>query len=48
MRVSIEAGFRHGELAGALGLSDNDYVTRETSDWRGAIRLVCQKRGRRE
>ncbi len=44
MRISIEAGFAPGELTGALGLTENSCVIRETSDWRGAIRLACQRR----
>ncbi len=39
MRVSIEAGFLPGELAVVLGL--DGYVVRETSDWRGAIRVLA-------
>jgi hypothetical protein len=43
MRVSIEAGFAPSELAAALGLPEKGHVIRETNDWRGAIRLVCQR-----
>jgi hypothetical protein len=44
MRVSIEAGFAPGELAETLGLAQRGFVSRETTDWRGAVRLVCQRR----
>jgi hypothetical protein len=44
MRVSIEAGFAHGELAQTLALAQHGFVFREITDWRGAIRLVCQRR----
>jgi hypothetical protein len=43
MRVSIEAGFRHGELPAALGLSPEDYVISEATDWRGSIRMIARK-----
>ncbi len=43
MRVSIEAGFAPGELAETLGLKERGFVSREITDWRGAIRLVCQR-----
>lgn len=45
MRVSIEAGFAPGELAETLALPQHGFVSRETTDWRGAIRLLCQRRG---
>ena len=44
MRVSIEAGFQRGELAETLALPQHGFVYREITDWRGAIRLVCQRR----
>ena len=44
MRVSIEAGFQPGELAETLALPQHGFVYREITDWRGAIRLVCQRR----
>lgn len=40
MRVSIEAGFRRGELPAALGL--NHHV-RESVSWRGSIRIFAEK-----
>lgn len=40
MRVSIEAGFAPGELAETLELKERGFDFRETTDWRGAIRLV--------
>lgn len=43
MRVSIEAGFAPGELAETLGLTHHGFHVTETTDWRGAIRLVCQR-----
>ena len=44
MRVSIEAGFRPGELPAALGLDPADYRITETTDWRGSIRMVARKK----
>ena len=43
MRVSIEAGFIPGELAEILGLREIGFTVRETTDWRGGIRLHCVK-----
>lgn len=43
MRVSIEAGFAPGELAETLDIAQHGFVSREMTDWRGAIRLVCQR-----
>ena len=40
MRVSIEAGFRRGELAAALGLG---LRVRESVSWRGSIRIFAQR-----
>ena len=40
MRVSIEAGFRHGEIPAALGLGQR---VRETVSWRGSIRIFAEK-----
>lgn len=45
MRVSIEAGFAPGEFADTLGLTEHGFVIHETTDWRGALRIVCQKSG---
>jgi hypothetical protein len=44
MRVSIEAGFAPGELAATLALAQHGFVLREITDWRGAIRIACQRR----
>jgi hypothetical protein len=43
MRVSIEAGFLTGELAGLLELEKSGFDIHEITDWRGAIRLHCKK-----
>ena len=43
VRVSIEAGFVPGELAGILGLGEIGFTVSETTDWRGGIRLHCVK-----
>jgi hypothetical protein len=40
MRVSIEAGFRHGELPAALGVS---HRVRESVSWRGSLRIFAQR-----
>jgi hypothetical protein len=40
MRVSIEAGFRHGELPAALGL---DHLVQESVSWRGSLRIFAQR-----
>jgi hypothetical protein len=40
MRVSIEAGFRLGELPAALGLG---HRVRESISWRGSIRIFADK-----
>ncbi len=39
MHVSIDAGFRPGELAGLLGLTG--WNIRESIDWRGSLRFVA-------
>ncbi|MFZ4683236.1 MAG: class I SAM-dependent methyltransferase [Terrimicrobiaceae bacterium] len=39
MRVSIDAGFRPGELPGLLGLKN--WQVRESVDWRGSVRLLA-------
>jgi hypothetical protein len=43
MRVSIEAGFRLGELPAALGLERIGYRIQESSSQRGFIRMVAEK-----
>ncbi|MES2475774.1 MAG: class I SAM-dependent methyltransferase [Verrucomicrobiota bacterium] len=43
MQVSIDAGFRKGELTDALGLLDNRWHIRETSTWRGSRRVVASR-----
>ena len=40
MRVSIEAGFRRGELPAALGL---DHLVQECLSWRGSLRIFAQR-----
>lgn len=42
MSVSINAGFRPGELPALLGL--NDWRVRESVDWRGSVRLLAWKK----
>lgn len=44
MRVSIEAGFRRGELPAALGLCEGGYEISESTDWRGSIRMIARKK----
>lgn len=41
MRVSILAGFRHGELQRLMGLEHGKWRFHETSTWRGARRVVA-------
>ncbi len=41
LHVSIDAGFREGELADFLGLDHGEWSIRETSTWRGARRVVA-------
>lgn len=41
MHVSIDAGFRQGELANGLGLDSSRWQLWETSTWRGARRVVA-------
>lgn len=41
MHVSINAGFRHGELPELLGLAGGNRHFRETSTWRGARRVLA-------
>lgn len=43
MRVSIEAGFRPGELPSTLSLQNLGYRFRETASQRGFIRLIANK-----
>lgn len=43
MRVSIEAGFRPGELPTALSLETLHFRHRETTSPRGFIRMIAQK-----
>ncbi|MDP4994763.1 MAG: hypothetical protein NWQ16_00915 [Akkermansiaceae bacterium] len=43
MRVSIEAGFRPGELPTALRLDQLGYRFRETASHRGFIRMIAEK-----
>ena len=41
MRVSILAGFRHGEIQRLLGLAAHQWRFEETSTWRGARRVIA-------
>lgn len=44
MHISIDAGFRRGELTELLGLSGKQWDIREQEDWRGSLRVVaCRK-----
>lgn len=43
MRVSIEAGFRPGEIPTALGLESHGFRFQETASQRGFIRTFAQK-----
>lgn len=43
MRVSIEAGFRPGELPATLSLKNLGYRFRETTSQRGFIRMIAKK-----
>ena len=43
MRVSIEAGFRIGELAEIIGLTEKEFVIHESSTWRGSLRMVASR-----
>jgi len=43
MHVSINAGFRPGELVRLLGLDDGRWNVRETSTWRGSRRVVASR-----
>ena len=44
MPASIRAGFRPGELSALLGLDSRKWIIRESSNWRGALRLVSLRR----
>ncbi len=44
MHVSIDAGFRQGELPALLNLSPNEWNISECEDWRGSLRMVACKR----
>ena len=44
MPASIRAGFRPGELPALLGLDSNKWSVRESSHWRGALRLAAWRR----
>jgi len=44
MPASIRAGFRPGELSTLLGLNSKKWSVRESSHWRGALRLVASQR----
>lgn len=46
MRVSIEAGFRPGELPAALSLKSLGYRFRESASHRGFIRMIAEKHPR--
>ena len=44
MPASIRAGFRPGELPALLGLDSKKWYIRESSHWRGALRLAASQR----
>lgn len=44
MPASIRAGFRPGEIPALLGLDPSKWLIRESSDWRGALRLASYRR----
>jgi hypothetical protein len=44
MPASIRAGFRPGELPALLGLDSNKWIVRESSHWRGVLRLTASQR----
>ena len=44
MPASIRAGFRPRELPALLGLDSNKWIVRESSHWRGALRLAASQR----
>lgn len=44
MPASIRAGFRKGELPALLGLNGKNWSIRESSHWRGALRLIASRR----
>ena len=44
MPASIRAGFSTGELPALLGLDSQKWHIRESSHWRGALRLVASRR----
>ena len=44
MPASIRAGFRPGELPALLGLDSKKWSVRESSHWRGALRLTAWRR----
>ena len=44
MPASIRAGFLPGELPALLGLDSNKWSVRESSHWRGALRLAAWQR----
>jgi hypothetical protein len=44
MPASIRAGFRPGELPALLGLDSKKWSVRESSHWRGALRLAASQR----
>lgn len=43
MRVSIEAGFVPGELPRALNLGEGGFIIRESSTWRGSLRMLASR-----
>jgi hypothetical protein len=43
MPASIRAGFRPGELPALLGLDSKKWSVRESSHWRGVLRLVASQ-----
>ena len=43
-KVSVQAGFRHLELAELLGLDEQDWEIYNSETFMGANRLVCKRR----
>lgn len=43
MSTSIRAGFRKGELPTLLGLNSKKWKVRESTDWRGVLRLMASR-----
>jgi hypothetical protein len=44
MHVSIDAGFRRGEIMQLLGISSQQWSCEEIEHWKGACRTILCKR----